>query len=104
MRKVTITMFWEIVLILGLMHGLLLWQLNNWEMSLRKEFKYVILSFQPMGTTSNLHQLSLQNWNTLLMNLHEPVMLFCFLILLMFGLLLVVCSVVAARITKSLIG
>jgi hypothetical protein len=92
---------------LGIFHGLLAVQTTNWRKTLRPIFQFLLLGIvtsQVYFISELFKQLPPNAWNTILENLFEPVVFYCFLISCLFGALALAYTVMAGKIMKSLIG
>ena len=92
---------------IGIIHGLLVCQAENWRTKARPFFRFMLLALftlQIYLINKVINQLSPDAWNAIFGNLFEPVIFFCFLTICMFGSLALVYTVMAGKVMKSLVG
>ena len=91
----------------GIIHGILIFQANNWLTKARPLFRFLLLAIflsQVYLIEKLMEQLTPDAWNTILGNLFEPALLFYFLVICMFGFLALAYLVAAGKVMKSLVG
>lgn len=92
---------------IGIIHGLLVFQAKHWRKKARPFFRFMLLvlfSSQVYLISRLMDQLPANAWDTILGNLFEPIVLFCFFVICMFGLLALAYTVAAGKVMKSLVG
>ena len=95
------------IFLVGMLHGLLLVQYKFWPQKLRPVFQIIALGFvtsQIYFISKLMGQLSIDMWNQIFDNLLEPIALICLFVVLVYGCALLVYSVIASKLMKSLVG
>lgn len=92
---------------IGIIHGLLVCQAKHWRENIRSGLRFLLLalfSSQIYLISEMIDQLPPNAWDTILGNLFEPVIFFCFLVICMLGLLALAYTIMAAKVMNSLVG
>ncbi len=107
MNEISISPIVKILWLVGLFHGLLVAEGKRWQTSIGTGFRYIILGFflsQIYLIKQLFNQLPENTWNIIFDYLYEPVVLFCFILILMFGALSMFYAIGVAKVMKSLVG
>lgn len=92
---------------LGLLHGLLVSQANRWQSTIGKPLQTVLLGLfllQIYWIHLFFGELTVKMWDALLAHLFNPLALWCLLVLATFGGMLLLYSILSAKLMKSLVG
>ena len=107
MKDIEINPIVKLYGLVGLFHGLLVAEGKRWQTSIGAGFRYLILGFflsQIYLIKQLFNQLPENTWNLIFSNMYEPIVLFSFIVILIFGTLSMFYAVGAAKVMKSLVG
>ncbi|MES9969978.1 MAG: hypothetical protein ABW092_08065 [Candidatus Thiodiazotropha sp.] len=106
MNEISITPGEKLLFLVGLFHGLLVAEGKRWKTSIGTGFRYILLGFfmsQMYLIKQFLDQLPDNAWEIMFSYLYEPVIMACFVVVLMFGAMFMFYTVGAAKVMKSLV-